>query len=100
MTQIYPTNWPELAQEIKAACDWQCQKCGKQCRRPGEPRLTWETELTVAHYDHVYDVPEVFVVALCVPCHLRHDAPFAWWHRHQRRRIFQSEAGQLDLLTL
>lgn len=99
-SSLYPVDWPAIAEAVKEANHWCCAVCGRQCRRPGEPRVTWENELTCAHYDHLYDTPEVFVVAMCVRCHLRHDAPFAWWHRHQRRRIYQSEAGQIDLLTL
>src|SRR5690606_37822270 len=97
---LYPVNWSRLAHEIKTLNEWRCAACGKQCRRPGQPRLSWENEITVAHWDHVYQVPEVFVVALCLHCHFRHDAPYAWWLRHQRRRIFQSEAGQIELPIL
>lgn len=81
--ELYPTNWHEIAFAIKEACDWQCQMCGVQCQRPGEAHKTQRRTLTVAHYEHVYDEPEIFVVALCAPCHLRHDVRF---HVSQRRK--------------
>ena len=87
---FYPDDWATIAREIKAACNWQCQACGLQCRRPGEFWLGWEYELTVSHWDREYDVAEVFVVPLCRKCHLLHDAPHSW--RARRRN-----AGQLEL---
>ena len=32
----YPNNWRVIALDVKVEADWQCEKCGKQCRRPGE----------------------------------------------------------------
>jgi hypothetical protein len=79
----YPENWHELAAEIKSACDWQCQECGQQCRRPGEAHDTMRRTLSVAHYFHDYDSPEVFVTCLCMPCHLKHDAAYIAQKRRQ-----------------
>lgn len=86
----YPIDWPALAAEIKAANGWCCASCGKQCRRPGEFWLGWEHELTVAHYDQVYDSEAVFVAALCIRCHFAHDCRHSW--RARRRN-----AGQLEI---
>lgn len=73
--ELYPADWDEIARAIKDAAAWQCQGCGQQCRRPGEPFDTHRRTLTVAHFDHEPSAEVVFVVALCAPCHLRHDAP-------------------------
>lgn len=93
-TERYPANWSEIAHEIKDACGWQCQECGRQCRRPGEPFDTHRRTLTVAHLwpeDHAPDAPVVFVVALCAPCHLRYDAPRK---AHDRRVRAAAQRGQ------
>ncbi len=96
---FYANEWPTVAREIKDACNWRCQECDKQCRRPGEFYLGWEYELTVAHYDGDYESAEIFVTALCVVCHLRHDAPFVWVARRRHERGRRLRAGQLELLT-
>jgi hypothetical protein len=94
---LYPDDWPAISFEIREACGWECMACGKKCRRPGEPWDGHKRTLTVAHYDNIYDAPEVFCVALCVCCHFRHDARYSWIARrrweHWRRRM----AGQLPL---
>lgn len=94
---FYPTEWPAIARGIKEACNWQCQACQRQCRRPGEFYLGWEYELTVAHYDHAYDGPVAFVVALCRACHFKHDARAVWVARRRWARLRASQAGQLAL---
>ena len=33
---LYPDNWDELALAIKTEANWQCQACGRPCRRPDE----------------------------------------------------------------
>lgn len=86
----YPVEWRTVAREIKDACGYRCQQCGRQCRRPGEFYLGWEYELTVAHYHQEYAGEAVFVTALCVPCHFAHDCHHSW--RARRRN-----AGQLEI---
>ena len=72
----YPDNWPVIARAIKEEADWQCEMCGKQCRRPDEPFDTHRRTLTVAHCNHVEsDCRPENLVAACAPCHLRYDAP-------------------------
>lgn len=93
----YPVDWPEIAALIKAANGWRCMACDKQCRRPGEMNLGWEYELSAAHYDGIYDAPEVFIVALCTPCHFQHDSPFVWVSRRRADRLRQHLAGQLQM---
>lgn len=69
----YPVDWDNIATEIKHANDWQCQLCGKQCRRPGEQFDTHRRTLTVAHIwpdNHDTMAPAVCVAALCAACHL------------------------------
>jgi len=71
----YPANWKEIALEIKNGCDWKCQACGKQCRRPGEPFDTHRNTMSVAHLDHTPEncAPEN-LRGWCSKCHLQYDA--------------------------
>lgn len=62
----------------------------------GVPKI----EIVLVEATSMENYAEWFAGRLRVPCHFRHDAPYVWWHRHQRRRIAQAEAGQIDLLTL
>lgn len=32
----YPANWDEIARKIKDKANWQCQECGRPCRKPGQ----------------------------------------------------------------
>jgi hypothetical protein len=97
--EFYPHEWRDLAREIKELCEWRCQQCGRQCRRPGEFYLGWAYELTVAHYFHEYNTPTAFVVALCAPCHFAHDAEFVWHARRRWARHRLHLAGQLRLFA-
>ncbi len=95
----YPDNWFTIAREIKEACDWRCSECDTQCRRPGEFNLGWQYTLTVAHYDGEYEAPAVFVVALCIRCHFRHDVQHTWKARRRNLRVRRRMAGQLEIFT-
>ena len=82
----YPKNWKEIARGIKEEAGWKCQKCGKQCRKPGEPFDTHKRTLTVTHMNHTpEDVSEGNLKALCAPCHLRYDAKHHAETRKNRR---------------
>lgn len=82
--ELYPSNWQEIAFQTKEDADWVCQRCGKQCRRPGEPFDTHKRTLTVAHLNHQpMDVSPGNLEAMCAPCHLRYDAKH---HAETRRR--------------
>ena len=87
----YPANWKIIADEVKAEAGWKCQKCGRQCRRPGEPFDTHKNTLTVAHLDHVPEHCERSnLMALCAPCHLSYDAR---QHAETRRRKTKNKGG-------
>ncbi len=91
----YPTDWVEIARGVKEAAGWRCQKCGKQCYRPGEPVTDRRRVLTVHHRNHrPMDCRPENLIALCAPCHLRADA-----HHHARnaRRTRARKTGQLFL---
>lgn len=90
----YPKNWKELALAVKEAANWQCQKCGLFCIKPGEPlsdamksRRRAYT-LQVHHWNHnPADNRLENLVPLCTSCHLA-------CHRRRRGNI---SPGQLSL---
>jgi len=95
----YPDNWQEIATAVKEAADWQCQDCGKQCRRPGEPFDTQRHTLTTSHNDHDTQNNESDnLTARCAPCHLRYDAIYHAKNAAITRRKRMIESGQLSLL--
>lgn len=96
---LYPDDWQTIAYRVKEANGWQCQACGKQCRRPGELNLGWQYKLTVAHICQDYEGESVFVAALCLPCHLKFDAAHSWVARRRVDRLRQRLAGQLALFA-
>ena len=120
---LYPDNWDELAMEIKTEANWQCQACGRPCRKPDETfdqlyeRLpdywkpywwSWEEndhepvkvakphrfKLTVAHLDHRPENSDrKNLKAWCTPCHARYDLK-----QMGRKRALKAErAGQLRI---
>ena len=71
----YPIHWSAIAFDVKQRAGWKCQKCGKQCRKPGEKFDTHKNTLTVAHLNHQpMDIRPDNLMAMCAPCHLRYDA--------------------------
>lgn len=89
----YPENWEEIALAVKEEADWCCEKCGKQCRRPGETFDTHKKTLTVAHWDHdESNCERKNLAALCAPCHLRYDA-----NHHAKTRREKRNKNQLRL---
>ena len=85
----YPGDWERIARGIKEAAGWKCEKCGRQCRRPGEPFDTHRRTLTVAHLDHVPEhCGRENLMAMCAPCHLRYDAR---QHAETRRKHKEEE---------
>lgn len=95
---MYSEEWSKITRAIKEANHYQCCACQRQCRRPGEFYLGWEYELTISHYDNVYDASSVFLVALCTRCHFLHDARFVWVSRRRHERKRRLDAGQLILI--
>jgi len=72
---LYPKDWPQIAAAVKAEADYQCEKCGRQCRRPGETFDTHRRTATTAHCNHdPADCRPVNLWCACAPCHLRYDA--------------------------
>lgn len=72
---LYPKNWNKIAFSVKDNAGWICEKCGKQCRKPGEPFDTHKRTLTTAHLDHnPQNCNKENLKAYCAPCHLRYDA--------------------------
>lgn len=86
---LYPKDWNRIAFEIKEAANWECQMCGKLCRKPGESLTDFckrrggssyevmekpqRFTLTVAHLDHDPSNPNARLAALCSVCHLTYD---------------------------
>lgn len=72
----YPDDWDAIALAVKEKVGWICQRCGKQCLRPGEKMEDSSDRavytLTVHHRDFL---PEnnnpANLIPLCAPCHLR-----------------------------
>ena len=90
----YPKEWKLISKSIKDAADWKCQKCGKQCRRPGEPFDTHRNTLTVAHLNHTpEDVRPENLMAMCAPCHLKYDAK----HHAETRKNRRASDEQVDI---
>ena len=71
----YPDDWKAIALAVKEEADWQCEMCGKQCRRPGESFDSHTRTATVAHCNRVEsDCRPENLVCACAPCHLKYDA--------------------------
>lgn len=90
----YPKNWDAIAKDVKDKADWKFQRCGKQCRRPGEPFDTHKRTLTVAHLNHTpEDCRPENLMAMCAPCHCRYDAKHHAETRRARRSTETEPAG-------
>src|SRR5262245_39238773 len=92
----YPDDWPEIAASIREANDYICQMCDQQCTQPGEP-YDRRRILTVAHVDHDYDGPEIFVAAICVLCHFRLDKGLGQRFRRRNEHWRRLRAGQMPM---
>ena len=89
----YPSDWKRIAFAVKENAGWVCQKCGKQCRKPGEPFDTHKNTLTVAHLNHTpEDIRPENLCAMCAPCHLRYDAKH---HAETRRKRYAENVREL-----
>ena len=66
MSDTYPDNWPAIAQRIKEAHDWKCERCGhKHDVQSGHV-------LTVHHLDgRKSNCADWNLASLCQRCHLR-----------------------------
>ena len=41
----YPSDWRQIAQKIREDSNWQCQSCGKPCRKLGEALSVFEARI-------------------------------------------------------
>jgi len=90
----YPPDWKQIADAVKAEAGYQCEMCGKQCRRPGEPFDTHKRTATVAHCNHVeMDCRPENLVCACAPCHLRYDARHHVENAKKTRRAKDKQMG-------
>lgn len=83
--QLYPPNWPELAQACKERAGWQCEECGAQqyelkTSRRGTPYLIY---LHAAHINHDPHNPAPALRCLCISCHARLD----YQHKQREARV-------------
>ena len=84
----YPVEWGRIARQKKESTGWKCERCGKQCRKPGEPFDTHKRTLTVAHLNHTpEDIRAENLMAMCAPCHLRYDAMHHAETRRKKREV-------------
>jgi hypothetical protein len=75
---LYPSDWPAIARQVKEEAGWYCEECGRRCYQPGESLTrrvkNWRRVLTVAHLDRNPAHNErANLRALCVVCHLDYD---------------------------
>lgn len=95
----YPEAFDEIARRVKERADWCCEKCGRQCYRPGEPNDDRRFTLTTAHINHTpTDCSDENLIALCSGCHLEYDAPYKAMRR-LRLRLLEEYATRSDRQT-
>ena len=94
----YPDDWDDIAMRVKHAADWICQRCGMQCRKPGEPFDTHKRTMSVMHLDHnpANCAPENLQPA-CSKCHLVYDAAHHAQNAAKTRRARKVAAGQVEM---
>jgi hypothetical protein len=113
---LYPEDWEAIATRIKDEVNWECEDCGKRCRRPGESIADFVDRyfggavegkntsdliehpqryaLSVAHLDHQPgNCDRANLKALCMPCHCRYDLRCM----AQKRRLKAERLGQLRI---
>ena len=96
--RLYPPRWHAIANTLKEAKSYTCQRCGA---KRGEERLNRHGQLVpvqigVAHLDHNPWDPQARLAVLCRQCHIRYDASQA----RRKRRMMQIARGQLVLPAL
>jgi hypothetical protein len=94
----YPADWNDIALRVKNAVDWICQRCGMQCRRPGEPFDTHRRTMSVMHLNHnPRDCTPENLQPACAKCHLQYDAKHHAQNAARTRRQKRIDAGQMEL---
>ena len=115
--KLYPKNWEAIAYQIKSEANWNCEECGRPCRRPGESTkelieriatgrlsecpvaeevLNYPRRfvLGVAHLDHrPENCDRANLRAWCNVCHLRYDGS----QMATKRQLKREREGQLNL---
>ncbi|MDV3002541.1 MAG: hypothetical protein N5P05_004196 (plasmid) [Chroococcopsis gigantea SAG 12.99] len=73
----YPKDWKKLAAVVKEAAGWKCQKCQRQCIRPGDDTSKLsksERRANTLGVHHWNCTPEdnrlENLIAVCSACHL------------------------------
>ena len=127
--KLYPSNWTEIARELKDLVGWSCEKCGRPCRRKGESKedflerivdTPWLSQLLDQIEDAEFGLIEVpvrygrFVLTVahlnhrpadCRPENLRAwcapcHARYDLAQMETKKRIFLEARGQLSLLDI
>lgn len=94
----YPADWDAISLAVKIAADWVCQRCGMQCRRPGEPFDTHRRTMSTMHLDHnPANCALDNLCGACSACHLRYDAPHHAHNAARTRWRKQKERGQTEM---
>jgi hypothetical protein len=115
----YPSNWKEIALQIKTEANWKCENCGRECKKPDEswgefiervvPKIHCSYSdnlmkeiadkptrfiLTVAHLDHIPEnCDKRNLKAWCSACHCRYDLRAM----AQKKMLKREHQGQLRL---
>lgn len=115
----YPKNWDAIAMRVKIQANWECQECGRMCKKKSESwnefveRVVPKAHslysydlleeiclkpkrfvLTVAHLDHLPENCDYSnLKALCSVCHCRMDLKAMPLKKMLKREYF----GQLNL---
>lgn len=70
----YPKDWKAIAHFCKSINNWECENCGRPCRRPGESREELSGRIYTEHPDWASDLAKIGRFTLTV-AHLDHNPP-------------------------
>lgn len=93
--ELYPPDWKTIAERLKVAADYTCERCGAKRgeERPNRRGVLRPVVITVAHLEHNPWARNAKLAVLCSQCHLRYDAK----QRHAQRAMMRIARGQLVL---
>ncbi len=108
----YPTNWSQMARDVKRRVYWTCQLCSKPCLLKGEDWSDFvrragftvaeaiaashhpkRYELDAAHVNHDPENLDADIRAWCNPCHCRYDLA----QLRRKQHLNAERHGQLHL---
>ena len=90
----YPANWDEIAQGVKDAAGWKCEKCGIAHMLDG----TMGSCLTVHHPNLDPENPKAEMEALCARCHLQAEAVLRKYGINENQmRLFNDSMSEMQL---